>query len=96
MASHMSVTLAVIFFSLRLGLTDFLVLHEDFNVILWFILGTLNMMSHICRTVQYLYKNSNATPHLFTHKFPHCVTAAVIFFSVKSGSSVVIFNSEKT
>ena len=46
MAPHMSVTPAVIFFSLRLGLRDFLVLHKDFNVILWFIFGTLNMMSH--------------------------------------------------
>ena len=88
--------LSYFFFSLRLGLTDFLVLHKDFNVILWFILGTLNIMSHTCRTVQYLYKNSSATPHLFAHRSPHRVSPVVIFFSVKSGSSVVIFNSEKT
>jgi len=81
MTPYMSVTSAIIFFSLRLGLTDFLVLHKDCNIILWSILGTLNMMSHTYRIVQYLFENSNATIHLIANRSPYvCDYCCHIFF----------------
>ena len=63
---------------------------------LWSTLGTLNMLSHKYKIVQYLYKKLNVTLHLFAHGSPHVCHCCCHFILLRLVQHIFLFFMKTT